>query len=179
MRFTWALKHPKSRTNPSLTYALISLTRILLFSFFCEWGLLKTKHVGIWPKQISKSRVGFQSLPAGWLQNLSSSHRINPMNILSWVLLLFKLQDTVLPFRRGCNCILQEFSSELSLKQGIFAYVRFLYTTQQVQSSDRARIFYSGLTAPAIVAYKGKTQQSETMGWVLHIVWSQIPNNSH
>lgn len=92
------------------------------------------------------------------------------MNNVSWALLLFKLQDTVLPFSQGCNCILQEFSSELSLKQGIFAHVGFLYTAQQVQSSDKARIFYSGLTAPATAAYKGKTQQSDTMGWVLQIV---------
>lgn len=176
LRFTWALKHPKSRTNHSLTYALISLARILLFSFFVREGFWK-QNVGIWPKQVSKNWVWFQSLPAGWLQSLSSSHRINPMNSVSWVLLL--LQDTVLPFSQGCNCTLQEFSCQLSLKQGIFANGGFLYTTQQVQSSDRARIFYSGITAAATVAYKGKTQQSETMGWVLQIIWSQIPSNSH
>lgn len=40
---------------------------------------------------ISKNCVGFQSLPAGWLQSSSSSYRMNPINSGSWVLLLLQV----------------------------------------------------------------------------------------
>lgn len=129
-KFEIHMSSETSRTNPSLTYALISLSRILLFSFFLvSEGFWKQNMWEFDQSRSAKIVLGFNPFQLGGYRACPAATELIQRK-LSWVLLVLQAARYCPAFQPRLQLHPAGILQWMSLKKGIFAYVGFFYTTR-------------------------------------------------